>query len=153
MGGAWPSLRRDRQAGPTGRLRVTSGPQEDLYPALAHRPRSAAIGGAALLAFSGIFFRFSGVSPSTASVFRCAYALPLLFVLARYEDRHAGGRDRRSRAFALAAGSSSRAISCSGCTLSIKSVPGLGPYSPTCRSSSSRSPAGCSSASGRQGGR
>jgi drug/metabolite transporter (DMT)-like permease len=104
MGGARPSLRRGRQAGPTGRLRVTSGPQDDLYPALADRPRSAAIGGAALLAFSGIFFRFSGVSPSTASVFRCAYALPLLFVLARYEDRHAGGRDRRSRALALAAG-------------------------------------------------
>jgi drug/metabolite transporter (DMT)-like permease len=104
MGRARPPLRRDRQTGPSGRLRVPPGPGQDLYPALANRPRWAAIGGAALLAFSGIFFRFSGVSPSTASVFRCAYALPLLFVLARYEDRQAGGRDRRSRIFALAAG-------------------------------------------------
>jgi drug/metabolite transporter (DMT)-like permease len=83
---------------------VTAGEPEDLYSALAERPRSAAIGGAALIAFSGIFFLYSGVSPSTASFFRCAYALPLLYVLARFEDRRVGARDRRSRGFALAAG-------------------------------------------------
>jgi drug/metabolite transporter (DMT)-like permease len=76
----------------------------DLYPALAARPRASAVVGAAFIAFSGIFFRLSGASPTTATVFRCGLALPVLFGLMWYEDRRMGGRDRRARSLALAAG-------------------------------------------------
>jgi drug/metabolite transporter (DMT)-like permease len=44
------------------------------------------------------------VSPSTGAFFRCAYALPLLWLLARREDAHLGPRDRRGRLFAWGAG-------------------------------------------------
>jgi len=43
--------------------------------------------GALVIAFSGILVRVSEVSPSTAAFFRCAYALPLLALLAWLEDR------------------------------------------------------------------
>jgi drug/metabolite transporter (DMT)-like permease len=76
----------------------------DLYPAFAARPRASAVVGAVFIAFSGIFFRYSGVSPTTATVFRCGLALPVLLGLMWYEDRRLGGRERRSRALALAAG-------------------------------------------------
>ena len=59
---------------------------------LAARPRVAAFAGAMCIAFSGIFFRFSGVSPSTATVFRCLYALPFLALLAAGEGRALGPR-------------------------------------------------------------
>jgi len=67
-------------------------------------PRAAALLGACCLAFSGIFFRFSGASPSTATVFRCLYALPLLLALGAWEDRRYGGRSRRDRLVCLLAG-------------------------------------------------
>ncbi len=75
-----------------------------LYPVLGARPRASAVVGAAFIAFSGIFFRYSGASPTTATVFRCGLALPVLFVLLLYEDRRVGPRDRRARTFAVAAG-------------------------------------------------
>jgi len=71
---------------------------------VAGRPRTAALLGAACIAFSGIFFRFSGVSPSTATVFRCLYALPFLFLLARQEDLREGPRPLRERWLAAGAG-------------------------------------------------
>ena len=71
---------------------------------MAGRPRTAALLGAACIAFSGIFFRFSGVSPSTATVFRCLYALPFLFLLARQEDLREGPRPLRERWLAAGAG-------------------------------------------------
>lgn len=58
--------------------------------------------GAIAIAFSGILVRLSAVSPTTSAVFRCAYALPILYVLARRERRRAGplAADRRRRALA-----------------------------------------------------
>ncbi len=76
----------------------------ELYPALGARPRASAVVGAAFIAFSGIFFRYSGATPSTATVLRCGFALPVLYLLLRYEDRRVGPRARRARLFALAAG-------------------------------------------------
>ncbi len=71
---------------------------------LAGRPRLAALLGAMCISFSGIFFRYSAVSPTTATVFRCLFALPLLFLLALGEDRVSGPRPRRVRLFSVAAG-------------------------------------------------
>jgi drug/metabolite transporter (DMT)-like permease len=71
---------------------------------LAGRPRLAALLGAMCISFSGIFFRYSAVSPTTATVFRCLFALPVLFLLALGEDRANGPRSRRVRIFSVAAG-------------------------------------------------
>jgi len=71
---------------------------------LARQPRLTAFLGAMCIAFSGIFFRFSGVSPSTATVFRCLYALPFLLVLATAEGRALDRPTGRSRLIVLAAG-------------------------------------------------
>jgi drug/metabolite transporter (DMT)-like permease len=60
--------------------------------------------GALLIAFSAIFVRLAQVSPSTATVFRCAYALPLLGVLAAREHRRYGPRPAAARRASLAAG-------------------------------------------------
>jgi drug/metabolite transporter (DMT)-like permease len=75
-----------------------------LYPALATRPRTSAVVGATFIAFSGIFFRFSGTTPSTATVFRTGFALPFLWFLRRYEEGRVGPRTRRARTLAAAAG-------------------------------------------------
>jgi len=53
--------------------------------------------GALVIAFSGILVRLSEVSPSTAAFFRCAYALPLLALLAWLEDRRHARRSLRER--------------------------------------------------------
>jgi drug/metabolite transporter (DMT)-like permease len=50
----------------------------------------AALLGAMCIAFSGILYRYSDVSPSTASVFRCLFGLPLLAVFALLEQRRFG---------------------------------------------------------------
>ena len=60
--------------------------------ALADRPVLAAILGALTIAFSAIFVRLADVTPATAAIFRCAYALPLLAALAWYERRRYGPR-------------------------------------------------------------
>ena len=60
--------------------------------------------GALVIAFSGILVRLADVSPSTAALFRCAYALPLLALLASYEQRRYGDRSWRDRRLAWAAG-------------------------------------------------
>ena len=53
-----------------------------------------AVIGALVIAWSSILVRLAEVSPSTAAIFRCAYALPLLGALAWREDRRLGrGRD------------------------------------------------------------
>ena len=44
----------------------------------------------------GSLFRLSHVSASTGAFYRCVWALPPLFVLARLEDRRYGKRDRRA---------------------------------------------------------
>jgi drug/metabolite transporter (DMT)-like permease len=71
---------------------------------LVARPRAAAALGAVAIAFSAILVRLAAVTPATAAVFRCAYAVPVLYVLTRLEDRRYGPRERRSRAPAAIAG-------------------------------------------------
>jgi drug/metabolite transporter (DMT)-like permease len=68
------------------------------------RPVLAGALGALVIAFSAILVKLSEVSPSTAAFFRCAYALPVLGVLAWAERRRFGSRSRRDRLLALAAG-------------------------------------------------
>src|SRR5438874_779317 len=60
--------------------------------------------GAIALAFSGILFRVSHVSPSTGAVYRCVWALPLLWLLSRREDRRYSSRPRPARMLAWLAG-------------------------------------------------
>jgi drug/metabolite transporter (DMT)-like permease len=59
---------------------------------LSERPVLAAVLGALTIAFSAIFVRLADVTPATAAIFRCAYALPLLGALAWYERRRYGPR-------------------------------------------------------------
>ena len=66
--------------------------------------RVCAVMGAGAIAFSSILVRLSHASPSTAAIFRCAYALPVLGLLAWREDRRLGRRSWRERRFALGAG-------------------------------------------------
>ena len=68
------------------------------------RPVSAALAGALAIAFSGILFRVAHVSPTTGAVFRCLYAVPVLWLLSRREDRRYGPRPLRQRALAWLAG-------------------------------------------------
>ena len=71
---------------------------------LGRRPVPVVLAGALAIAFSGILYRLSEVSPSTGAFFRCAWALPPLWLLARLEDRRYGGRPRRARLLAWLAG-------------------------------------------------
>src|SRR3954452_13653473 len=71
---------------------------------LGRRPVPVAIAGAGTIAFSGILVRLADVSPETAAVFRCAYAVPILAALAWRESRLYGGRPLRERMLGMAAG-------------------------------------------------
>ena len=66
--------------------------------------RVSALLGAVAIAFSSILVRLSHASPSTAAIFRCAYALPILGALAWLEDRRFGGRSWVDRRIGIAAG-------------------------------------------------
>ncbi len=66
--------------------------------------RVCAVLGAFAIAFSSILVRLSHASPSTAAIFRCAFALPVLGPLAWIEDRRFGPRSRRDRTIAVFAG-------------------------------------------------
>ena len=66
--------------------------------------RICALLGAVTIAFSSILVRLSHASPSTAAIFRCLYALPLLGLFAWLEDRRYGRRAWRDRRIAIAAG-------------------------------------------------
>ncbi|HZM30936.1 MAG TPA: hypothetical protein VFB77_10635, partial [Acidimicrobiales bacterium] len=48
------------------------------------RPGVAAVAGALTIAFSAILVKLADVEPSTAAIFRCAYALPVLWVFAAW---------------------------------------------------------------------
>lgn len=63
-----------------------------------------AVAGALTIAFSAILVRKANVAPSTAAVFRCAYALPVLGVLAWLERRRHGPRTRRELRLSVWAG-------------------------------------------------
>jgi len=71
---------------------------------LFERPRLAALLGALCIAFSGIFYRFADVAPTTAVVFRCLYGLPILAAVAFFESRRYGSLPRSSLALAALAG-------------------------------------------------
>lgn len=71
---------------------------------MSERPVLAGALGAFVIAFSGILVKLAEVSPATAAFFRCAYALPLLGLLAWIERRRYGPRSRRERLLALGAG-------------------------------------------------
>ncbi|MDE3133174.1 MAG: DMT family transporter [Acidobacteriota bacterium] len=66
--------------------------------------RICALLGALAIAWSSILVKLSHASPSTAAIFRCAYAVPLLLALAVREDRRYGARSWRDRRAAVAAG-------------------------------------------------
>ncbi|HEY8867912.1 MAG TPA: DMT family transporter [Candidatus Limnocylindrales bacterium] len=70
----------------------------------ASRPRLAALTGAIFIAFSGILYRFSEVSPATATVFRCLYGLPILAIVAYAEHRRFGPLPARTVRLAAVAG-------------------------------------------------
>ena len=74
-----------------------------LATAVAH-PRSAAVLGALAIAFSGIFYIASGVSPSTGVFFRCLYGLPILVLVAWSEQRSLGPMSRRTVGLCAVAG-------------------------------------------------
>jgi drug/metabolite transporter (DMT)-like permease len=71
---------------------------------LVETPVLAALVGAFCIAFSGILFRLAHVSPSTGAFFRCLWALPPLWWLARREDSRYGRRSLRARLLAAGAG-------------------------------------------------
>ena len=72
--------------------------------AIAARPRMAALLGASCIAFSGILYRWAEVSPSTGTVFRALFGLPLLGFVAWLEHRRYGGLPARTVRLALLAG-------------------------------------------------
>jgi drug/metabolite transporter (DMT)-like permease len=76
----------------------------ELWAASERNTRVCAVLGALAIAFSSILVRLSDASPSTAAIFRCVYALPLLGLLAWREDRRFGARAWEDRRWALAAG-------------------------------------------------
>jgi len=75
-----------------------------MFRAVGQRPVPAVLVGAVGIAFSGIIFRLSHVSSSTGAFYRCVWALPPLFVLARIEDRRYGKRESRAVLLAWLAG-------------------------------------------------
>jgi drug/metabolite transporter (DMT)-like permease len=68
------------------------------------RPVLAGALGALVIAFSAILVRLAEVSPATAAFFRCAYALPVLGLLAWIERRRYGPRPLHERAITLGTG-------------------------------------------------
>ena len=72
--------------------------------AITGNERKYALVGAVTIAFSSILVRLSHASPSTAAIFRCVYALPILGLLAWIEDRRFGARSWRERRAGVIAG-------------------------------------------------
>ena len=75
-----------------------------LFDFLAARPVMAAVLGAMSIAFSGVLVRLANVEPATAAIFRCAYALPALGVIALLERRAYGPRPSAQVRLAMLAG-------------------------------------------------
>ena len=72
-------------------------------PGLRHLPLIA-LAGALTIAFSAILVHQAGVHPATAALYRCAYALPVLGLLAWRERRRYGPRAAGQQRLALIAG-------------------------------------------------
>lgn len=75
-----------------------------VFGALAGRPVMTAVLGAMSIAFSGILVRLADVEPATAAIFRCAYALPALGLIAYLERRAHGPRPAAQVRLAMLAG-------------------------------------------------
>lgn len=88
--------RRARTGRPAAAARV--------YEALRRRPVLAAVLGALSIAFSGVLVRLAASPPATVALFRCAYALPFLLLLALMERRTLGPRPASQIALAWVAG-------------------------------------------------
>ena len=71
---------------------------------IGERPVLAVLVGAVAIAFSGVLFRLAHVSPSTGAFYRCVFALPPLWLLARLETRRYGRPGRRLVLLAWLAG-------------------------------------------------
>ena len=71
---------------------------------IAARPRLAALLGAVCIAFSGILYRWAEVTPSTGTVFRALFGLPLLGFVAWLEHRRYGGLPARTIRLSAIAG-------------------------------------------------
>jgi drug/metabolite transporter (DMT)-like permease len=67
-------------------------------------PLRLALAGALTIAWSAVLVKAADVSPSDAAIFRCAYAVPFLWWLARRVDAWLGPRAARSRRLAWLAG-------------------------------------------------
>lgn len=65
--------------------------------ALTDRPALGVLIGAVLIAFSGILYRKSHVSPVTGAFWRCLWAVPFLWPLVVWEDRRLGPRPKALR--------------------------------------------------------
>lgn len=76
----------------------------DRWLASERNVRACAVLGAAAIAFSSILVRLSHASPSTAAIFRCAYAVPVLGLLAWLEARRLGSRPLSDRLWAVGSG-------------------------------------------------
>jgi drug/metabolite transporter (DMT)-like permease len=72
--------------------------------ALARRPGITVLVGAVAISFSAILFRLAHVSASTGAFYRCVWALPPLWLIARWEERRWGKRSRRAHRWAWIAG-------------------------------------------------
>src|ERR671936_3097675 len=75
-----------------------------MFRAAGQRPVLAVLVGAVAIAFSGILFRLAHVTPSTGAFYRCVWALPPLWLLARRENRRHGRPARRATWLAWLAG-------------------------------------------------
>jgi drug/metabolite transporter (DMT)-like permease len=84
--------------------RPRPAPSSSWTRSLRERPVAAGAAGAFVIAFSAILVRLAEVTPETAAVFRCVYALPALGLLAVLERRRFGPRPGRERRLGLAAG-------------------------------------------------
>jgi drug/metabolite transporter (DMT)-like permease len=83
---------------------VAGGAQLSDGPRWGRRPVLAGLLGATAIAFSAVLVKLADESPSTAAVFRCAYAVPLLAVLAVRESRLYGPRPARDHWIGIGAG-------------------------------------------------
>jgi drug/metabolite transporter (DMT)-like permease len=83
---------------------ATASDLPGLLAVIAARPRLAALLGAMSISFSGIFYRWSEVSPSTGTVFRCLFGLPFLAAVAYVERRKFGPLPATTVRLALIAG-------------------------------------------------
>jgi drug/metabolite transporter (DMT)-like permease len=82
---------------------VTTVAEPHTGPALS-RPPVIALFGALTIAFSAILVHQAAVHPATAALYRCAYAVPVLGLLAWREQRRYGPRAKGQQRLALIAG-------------------------------------------------